>query len=47
MQPVLLAEVHANVTACPTLMLMAAAGCEKLAVAAGVVIGGAVIDGAL
>jgi hypothetical protein len=34
-QPVLEAEVHANVTACPKLMVIAAAGCEKLAVAAG------------
>jgi hypothetical protein len=39
---VLSAEVHANATACPKLIVMAAAGREKLAVATGVVVVGAV-----
>jgi hypothetical protein len=42
-QPVLLAELHCNVTACPKSMVVAEPGCAKLAVAAGgVVVGGAV-----
>jgi hypothetical protein len=40
--PVLSAELHWSVTLCPKLIVVAAAGCPKLAVAAGVVGAGAV-----
>jgi hypothetical protein len=40
-QSVLLAELHWSVTLCPKLMVVADAGCAKLAVAAGVVVPGA------
>jgi hypothetical protein len=36
---VLFVEVHDTVTACPRLMVTGAAGCEKLAVAAGLAAG--------
>jgi hypothetical protein len=41
-QPVLSAELHWSVTLCPKLIVVGDAGCAKLAVAAGVVGGGAV-----
>jgi hypothetical protein len=41
---VLFADVHATVSACPKLMVAAAAGCEKLTVGAGSGAGAGVIE---